>query len=88
MPERYEKNPDNVSRLTREQYHVTQENGTEPAFANEFWDNKDAGLTSTLFLASRCLLRLRSSTAIAAGRASLLRSSRPTWSRRRTTPTG
>jgi peptide-methionine (R)-S-oxide reductase len=44
MPERYEKNPDNVSRLTSEQYHVTQENGTEPAFANEFWDHKDAGL--------------------------------------------
>ncbi len=44
MPERYEKNPENISRLTSEQYHVTQEHGTEPAFDNEFWDNKEAGL--------------------------------------------
>ncbi len=44
MPDRYEKNPETVARLTPEQYRVTQENGTEPAFANEFWDHKQAGL--------------------------------------------
>lgn len=31
-------------KLTALQYHVTQENGTEPAFNNLYWDNKEAGL--------------------------------------------
>jgi peptide-methionine (R)-S-oxide reductase len=44
LPDRYEKTHENVARLTPEQYRVTQENGTEPAFANEFWDHKQGGL--------------------------------------------
>jgi methionine-R-sulfoxide reductase len=32
------------SRLTAEQFHVTQEEGTEPPFRNEYWDNKHAGI--------------------------------------------
>lgn len=31
-------------KLTRLQYTVTQEDGTEPAFQNEYWDNKKPGL--------------------------------------------
>ena len=32
------------SRLTDEQYRVTQEEGTEPPFQNEYWDNKEDGI--------------------------------------------
>jgi peptide methionine sulfoxide reductase msrA/msrB len=32
------------SRLTSLQYKVTQEEGTEPAFRNEYWDNKREGI--------------------------------------------
>jgi peptide-methionine (R)-S-oxide reductase len=31
-------------RLSRTQYEVTQHEGTEPAFNNEYWDNKKAGI--------------------------------------------
>ena len=31
-------------RLTSLQYQVTQEEGTEPAFTNAYWDNKEAGV--------------------------------------------
>jgi len=31
-------------RLTSIQYHVTQENGTEPAFGNEYWNNHEDGI--------------------------------------------
>jgi peptide-methionine (R)-S-oxide reductase len=44
MTDNYRKDPDAVARLSDRQYAVTQENATEPAFANEFWDKKEAGI--------------------------------------------
>jgi peptide methionine sulfoxide reductase msrA/msrB len=34
----------NGARLTPIQYEVTQKNGTEPAFRNEYWDHKEEGI--------------------------------------------
>src|SRR5487761_213432 len=44
MPDTYRKDPQAISRLTPEQYRVTQENGTERAFSNAYWDNKEPGI--------------------------------------------
>jgi peptide-methionine (R)-S-oxide reductase len=44
MEQRYEKTAEAVARLTPQQYEVTQEAATEPAFCNAFWDNHEAGL--------------------------------------------
>ncbi len=40
----YQKSPEGISRLSPEQYRVTQESATERPFRNEFWDNKEPGL--------------------------------------------
>lgn len=32
------------TRLSKMQYEVTQENGTEPPFRNEYWDNEREGI--------------------------------------------
>jgi len=44
VSDRYQRDPEKIALLTSEQYRVTQESGTEPAFANAYWDHKDAGL--------------------------------------------
>jgi peptide-methionine (R)-S-oxide reductase len=43
MPE-YRKNPTAISKLSPEQYRVTQRDGTERPFKNEYWDNKEPGI--------------------------------------------
>jgi peptide-methionine (R)-S-oxide reductase len=44
MTDTYRKDPGAIFQLTARQREVTQEGGTEPAFDNEFWDKKDAGI--------------------------------------------
>jgi peptide-methionine (R)-S-oxide reductase len=44
VSDNYRKDPEAVSRLTPEQYRVTQESATEPPFNNAFWDNKEPGI--------------------------------------------
>ena len=34
---------DPINKLTDEQYRITQEHGTEPAFSGVYWDKKDPG---------------------------------------------
>ncbi len=43
MPQ-YHKNPEAVSRLSPEQYRVTQRDGTERPFENAYWNNKEPGI--------------------------------------------
>lgn len=40
----YQKNAEALSRLSPEQYRVTQENATERPFQNEYWNHKEPGL--------------------------------------------
>jgi peptide-methionine (R)-S-oxide reductase len=40
----YRKSPEAIAKLTRNQFAVTQEDATEPAFRNEFWDNHADGI--------------------------------------------
>ena len=42
--ETYSKNPEAIAKLDDRQFAVTQEGATEPAFDNEFWDKKEAGI--------------------------------------------
>jgi peptide-methionine (R)-S-oxide reductase len=40
----YTKDVDAISRLSREQFRVTQQNGTERPFENAYWDHDEPGI--------------------------------------------
>lgn len=44
MADNYSKDPEAVARLNPVQYRVTQKNGTEPPYRNEYWNNKEPGI--------------------------------------------
>ena len=44
MSDDYRKTPEAVARLTAEQYRVTQEDATEPAFRNRYWNHHEPGI--------------------------------------------
>ena len=44
MSQDYRKTPEALSRLTPNQYRVTQEDATEPPFRNEYWNNHEDGI--------------------------------------------
>ena len=41
---RHRKDPDAIRALTPDQFRVTQQGGTEPAFTGEFWDHHEPGI--------------------------------------------
>lgn len=44
MSQDYGKTPEALSRLTSDQFRVTQQDGTEPSFHNEYWNNHEDGI--------------------------------------------
>ena len=44
MTREYRKDPEAIAELDDRQFTVTQKGATEPAFRNEFWDHKEAGI--------------------------------------------
>jgi peptide-methionine (R)-S-oxide reductase len=44
VSDHYHKDPAAIAELNDRQFEVTQKSATEPAFQNEFWDHKEAGI--------------------------------------------
>ena len=68
------------AKLTPIQYEVTQNEGTEPPFRNEYWDNHEDGIYVDVVSGEPLFSSLDSSSRAPVGRASPSRSSPPTSS--------
>jgi peptide-methionine (R)-S-oxide reductase len=44
VSDQYRRDPAAIAELNGRQFEVTQNSATEPAFQNEFWDHKEAGI--------------------------------------------
>ena len=77
----YIKTEEAIIRLTEHQRHITQEEGTEPAYDNEYWANDEP----TSSRGNRCSPRPTSTTAAPVGRASPSRSMKKLWTPEPTT---
>jgi peptide-methionine (R)-S-oxide reductase len=78
---KYNKNPEAVSRLSPEQYRVTQRNGTERPFDNAYWDNKELGIYVDVVSGEPLFASINKFDSSSVGRASPSRSSLKTWLR-------
>jgi peptide-methionine (R)-S-oxide reductase len=80
VSDNYRKDPEAVSRLTPEQYQVTQKSATEPPFRNEYWDNHEPGIYVDVVSGEPLFASITKYDSGTAGRASRSRSSRATSS--------
>ena len=83
----YNKNPEAVSLLTPEQYRVTQQDGTERPFQNEYWNNKEPGLYVDVVSGEPLFASVDKFDSGTVGPASQSPWSPRTWSRTSTGPT-
>jgi peptide methionine sulfoxide reductase MsrB len=83
----YTKDTEAISRLTPEQFRVTQEGATERPFANAFWDHDEPGIYVDVVSGEPLFSSLESSTATVDGRASRNPLTQNMWSRNLTTLT-
>jgi peptide methionine sulfoxide reductase MsrB len=70
-----------VSRLSPEQYRVTQLDGTERPFENAYWDNKEPGIYVDVVSGEPLFASIKKFDSGSVGRASPSRSSLKAWSR-------
>ena len=77
----YSKNPDAVSRLSPEQYRITQTNGTERPFDNAYWDSKEPGIYVDVVSGEPLFASINKFDSHTGWPSSLSRSSPKIWSR-------
>jgi peptide methionine sulfoxide reductase MsrB len=74
----YRKTPEAISRLSAEQYRVTQQNGTEQPAKGEYLDNKEPGIYVDVVSGEPLFAHPTNMSLAAAGRVSPSRLNRPT----------